>query len=288
MPDADLRVSCAEPAWFSWNANCRFHARMSLPDLLRHERELRGVTLEQLADETKIPVTRLAALEDPRRPLDGDFYRRAHLRAYAHALRLDERAVLAQLDRDLLPATTAASPEPQRLRPDHAHVRAALGVACLLAVAAAAAFVTRESNAVQVVGSGTPQLPVSAARESRQSPAAASSGVATAGTVEPAVAAATPSDPGPTSATASHVAGPVTITQLMVSSEPQGARVTVDGIGWGLTPVTIRYLPEGVKRLRVTNDGYAAVERLVRIEPDRTTKVSVQLLPSTSSDQAAR
>jgi cytoskeletal protein RodZ len=261
---------------------------MSLPDLLRHQRELRGVTLDQLADETKIPVTRLAALEDPRQPLDGDFYRRAQLRTYARALRLDERAVLAELDRDLLPAVRAAvSPEPETHR-SGGYVPAVLGLTSVLAVAAAVALVSREPNAVPGVERRAPQPPVSAARQSGPSLAVASPGVATAGTVEPAVAGATTSDPISTSSTASPAAAPVTGTQLIVTSDPPGARVTVDGIGWGVTPVTVRYLPEGVKRLRVTNDGYAAVERLVRMEPDRATRVSIELRPSASSDQPAR
>jgi hypothetical protein len=57
-------------------------------------------------------------------------------------------------------------------------------------------------------------------------------------------------------------AGPA---ELVVNSDPQGARVTVDGIGWGTTPVTIRYLPAGDKRIRVTLDGYVTEERAVHV-----------------------
>lgn len=54
--------------------------------------------------------------------------------------------------------------------------------------------------------------------------------------------------------------------QLTVITEPAGARVTVDGIGWGNTPVTIRHLAPGTKRVRVTRDGYRAEERLIQVE----------------------
>jgi hypothetical protein len=54
-------------------------------------------------------------------------------------------------------------------------------------------------------------------------------------------------------------------TELVVATEPAGARVTVDGIGWGVTPVTIRHLPPGSKRIRVSKDGYAATERVVSV-----------------------
>jgi hypothetical protein len=59
--------------------------------------------------------------------------------------------------------------------------------------------------------------------------------------------------------------------ELIVSTEPAGGRVTVNGIGWGITPLTIRYLPLGAKRIRVTKDGYAVEERVVRLEPNRST-----------------
>ena len=45
------------------------------------------------------------------------------------------------------------------------------------------------------------------------------------------------------------------ITELVVVTDPPGARVIVDGIGRGTTPVTIRYLAAGEKRVRVLKDG---------------------------------
>jgi hypothetical protein len=41
--------------------------------------------------------------------------------------------------------------------------------------------------------------------------------------------------------------------------------VTVDGIGRGITPVTIRYLAPGTKRVRVTREGYLAEEQFTEI-----------------------
>lgn len=51
--------------------------------------------------------------------------------------------------------------------------------------------------------------------------------------------------------------------QLRVTSTPSGARVTVNGIGWGQTPVTIGHLPFGTKTVRLTYDGYGAQQRVV-------------------------
>ena len=69
----------------------------SLSEKLRRERELRGISLKQISDDTKIGVRFLEALEEDRLELiPGEFYRRSYLRAYARYLGLDEeRAVNA-------------------------------------------------------------------------------------------------------------------------------------------------------------------------------------------------
>jgi len=58
---------------------------------------------------------------------------------------------------------------------------------------------------------------------------------------------------------------------LRITSSPAGARVTVNGIGWGQTPVTIGHLPLGTKTVRVTADGYAAQQRQVELRGDSAT-----------------
>lgn len=71
----------------------------SLSEKLRRERELRGISLKQISEETKIGVRFLEALEENKLELiPGEFYRRSYLRAYARHLGLDEdRAVNAYL-----------------------------------------------------------------------------------------------------------------------------------------------------------------------------------------------
>ena len=64
--------------------------------------------------------------------------------------------------------------------------------------------------------------------------------------------------------------------RLRIVTEPPGARVTVNGIGRGVTPLTIRHLPTGAKRVRVTKDGYAGAERVVSLadnDVDRTVRI---------------
>ena len=51
--------------------------------------------------------------------------------------------------------------------------------------------------------------------------------------------------------------------QLQVISEPPGAQVTINGIGRGVTPLTVRHLDAGEQRVRITLDGYDSVDRTI-------------------------
>ena len=55
-------------------------------------------------------------------------------------------------------------------------------------------------------------------------------------------------------------------SSFIVTTEPAGARVTVNGVGYGSTPLAIRYLPPGTKRIRVTKSGYRTEERVVAVD----------------------
>ena len=81
----------------------------------------------------------------------------------------------------------------------------------------------------------------------------------------------------------SFVSGPMVIRSaaMTVTSTPAGARVTVNGIGWGETPVTIRHLPPGQKVVRVTKEGYESQQRIISIPDDRrSADIRVTLLAS--------
>ncbi|MGH9319610.1 MAG: RodZ domain-containing protein [Vicinamibacteria bacterium] len=71
----------------------------SLSERLRRERELRGISLKQISEETRIGVRFLEALEaDKIDIIPGEFYRRSYLRAYARYLGLDEDRALNAYD----------------------------------------------------------------------------------------------------------------------------------------------------------------------------------------------
>jgi hypothetical protein len=65
----------------------------------------------------------------------------------------------------------------------------------------------------------------------------------------------------------------------VITTNPAGARVTVDGVGWGVTPLTIRHLTPGVKVIRVTKDGYVGQEREVRLGEAGAVAAELMLAP---------
>jgi len=67
----------------------------SLGQDLKRERELRGISLEEISNSTKISLKQLEALEQDRMDaLPGDFFIKAILRAYADSIGLEENEVL--------------------------------------------------------------------------------------------------------------------------------------------------------------------------------------------------
>ena len=67
------------------------------------------------------------------------------------------------------------------------------------------------------------------------------------------------------------------VTELVVTTQPAGARVTVNGIGWGSSPVTVRHLPPGDQRIRMSKEGYATEERVLRLAEGRRRTLDIRL-----------
>jgi len=76
-------------------------------------------------------------------------------------------------------------------------------------------------------------------------------------------------------ATAAVAPSPASFTELVVTTEPPGAHVTVNGIGWGASPVTIRHLPPGEKHIRATKEGFSAAEQV--LAPDGNQRRTLDL-----------
>ena len=262
------------------------HEIADLGSFLRDGRERRGLTLDQIASATRIPRRHLDALEHgDLTVIPNGMYRRAEVRAFADAVGLDRNLALAHLEQAL--DHVPAEPQPKGLSPASPDRRwiayAALGV-----LATATLFVARwqwapmltatQSRTVEApapVAAAAPAIDTAATPSAAQPPAEppASSDAAPAPRTAAVATAATdaPSTAIDVKAPASHA--------LTVTSAPLGARVLVDGIGWGRTPVTIRHVAPGDRRVRVVLDGFVSDERRVRMSSTRDeTSVHVKLV----------
>jgi cytoskeletal protein RodZ len=263
---------------------------ISLGELLRHAREDRGLTLDTIASETKIPRRHLEALEhDDLAAAPGRFYQRAEIRAYARVVGVDQNHALARLEALLKTDESDKVPVevPQRRDPSsaRAYVQVGLGVA-LMAAAASLGRPLFKSTPTLLDSSGAaetrPALQTTIATPQGQPSEAVAlvsapqESIVLSGTpVKAAVIMpepATTETPAPTS-----VASPAGITELVVTTQPEGARVTVNGVGWGTSPVTIRYLTTGDKRIRVSKEGYLAKEQVLHVSEGRRHALSIEL-----------
>ena len=257
-------------------------------------RELKKRSLEDIAAATKIGIHQLRALErgDLHR-LPAGFYRRAIVRQYANAVGLDEQETL----RDLASVGREDDSDTQSLEPvaerrgdagsssfPPAMWSGAAALVFLGAVAVAATAWYRAGTTTPAADA--PVTTASALAPEADAPAIAlvaeTKGVrANAGDIELATAPAVSQTPTPTQTETGDVAADdATEGELTVTSDPSGALVTVNGIGWGQTPVTIRYLPFGKKLIRATKPGYVSGQRVLDFGSDhRVRSVRVQLSP---------
>lgn len=257
-------------------------------------RELKKRSLEDIAAATKIGIHQLRALErgDLHR-LPAGFYRRAIVRQYANAVGLDEQETL----RDLASVGREDDSDTQSLEPvaerggdagsssfPPAMWSGAAALVFLGAVAVAATAWYRAGTTTPPADA--PVTTASALAPEADAPAIAlvaeTKGVrANAGDIELATAPAVSQTPTPTQTETGNVAADdATEGELTVTSDPSGALVTVNGIGWGQTPVTIRYLPFGKKLIRATKPGYVSGQRVLDFGSDhRVRSVRVQLSP---------
>jgi transcriptional regulator with XRE-family HTH domain len=234
---------------------------------LRRARERAGLTLKQISNETKIPDRHLEALEQGNlTAIPGGFYGRAEIRAYAEMVHLDQSLALARFERVLAPATREAISETQlgeAPASSKVRTRTALGVVIVAVLFGFAAWdrTPAPESRVRAPSAADTQKPP------RPQPADQLPPSPFVGSSQPV-----PIDHATTPSLVSEddlIRERNSDGELIVTTEPAGGRVTVNDIGWGKTPVTIRYLPLGPKRIRVTKDGYEAEERLVRLSSNR-------------------
>ncbi len=258
---------------------------------LRRGREQKQRSLEEIADVTKITIHQLRSLE--RGDLDrlpAGIYRRAIVRQYSEAVGLNVEETI----RDLADVSTDVDVHIESLE-EFGRPRGDAGsssfttalwssAAALVVLGVAAAIATAWYRA----GTAAPAaLPVTAASApAPETEATAITLVAAAESVEPAASqpqplTQTPTPTQPQTETGSVTAANATEGELRITSEPSGALVTVNGVGWGATPVTIQYMPFGTKLIRATKSGYVSAQRVFDFVPDRRVRsVRIQLSPT--------
>jgi cytoskeletal protein RodZ len=267
--------------------------RIAFGELLRGARERCGISLQQIARETKIPQRHLESLERGQlTATPGGTYTRGEVIAYASVVRLDRQIALAHLERALQPAETQPAPAP--LRPDADSTRgrrtaivAGVGMAILVLVAWAAMApnsgatrpLERESQNSPIGAPSPPAASAVASGVTAPSRVTPTSGVASSAEAEPPAArgtAAAPPDRAVSEASQARQGFP---PRLVIVSNPAGARVTVDGIGRGQTPASVNALSPGARRIRVTLAGYRAADLTVHLRATGDTTVNIALQP---------
>ncbi len=93
----------------------------SIGQYLKCERELRGISLEELAKTTRIPAKNVALLEADRfSDLPGEVFTKGFIRAYAKAVGLSPESTLSRFDSsqapapESIPSPLALAGEPER------------------------------------------------------------------------------------------------------------------------------------------------------------------------------
>jgi len=93
-----------------------------------------------------------------------------------------------------------------------------------------------------------------------------------------AASTATPSNRAASTATPSSRAASSFVGTLAVSSEPQGARVSIDGESAGVTPLVVTGVKAGSRVVRVTTDGYQPWSSAVRVVANQRNVATARLL----------
>jgi len=263
---------------------------------LRREREARRLTLQEIANVTKIGTRHFSALErGDIREWPGGFYRRAMIRAYAGAIGLDTDELVRTFIEIFPEEHDHGGPSVPSAPRIGTHGGAVVRPAALCTGLVGAVVV-----AVLLMTWSRPQLPPVADRTVGTGGSTLDRGrnkesevVRVTSPVPPAALSVNAHESRPAAAmpeTTPEKLGAITSIEggLRVVSDPAGAQVTVNGIGWGRTPVAIKYLPMGKKRVRLTMDGYRSAEREIEITVDRPVR-SLQLrLEAQSAPSSSR
>jgi cytoskeletal protein RodZ len=242
---------------------------------LKHSRQQQQLTLEQIADTTKIGIHQLRVLErGDIHLLPAGIYRRAIIRQYATAVGLEPEPAL----RELASSLRDGEDEPVEAQDD----AGSIGFPTALWTGAVAVCIAGVMMAALMAGwSQTADSTDASLLQTSSSTPIGAPDITRASLNEETVDEATDIDlPAAPSVPEDDLASPATEGELRITTVPEGAQVTVNGIPWDVTPVTVRYLPFGEQQIRVTKIGYTGQNRSVEITAERPARsIRIRLDP---------
>jgi cytoskeletal protein RodZ len=248
---------------------------------LEQARKARGLTLEDLRRETKISLRHLEALEHGNLGIIPAFYQRAEVRAIARAVGVDEGLAIGRLSMATTPPASAVE-EPAEEKEEAAWPWPSLiSMPAFVALAFVATIAVAGIGVGMFGGTASPVQPAAepAAPVTPLTPVAAPEQIPAARPAAASAAAPEVAEPPESIAAPESVVPPASMgeAEIVVTTIPSGARVTVNGISWGVSPVTIRNLPPGPKRIRVTKDGFVAREQVLLWDQSRRQTLDLRL-----------
>jgi cytoskeletal protein RodZ len=247
---------------------------------LREARIRRNISLEDIAAHTKINRSFLQDLErnDLSKWPRNQFYCESYLRAYSTAIGLNPREVIDGFRREFVD-----SPAPRPVPPSrNAHWLNPVTIPIILALTFVAAYsIARmyapDSSAAETLAPAVPaattETPVASPLSSGQVTPAKSEAAPTKVEAPAPVSQASMPPPNEPPPLETRVRG-----ELSIDSTPPGARVLVNGIARGSTPLLLQNLAPGSYTIRLILPGRPGVTRSASITSDRPrASVSVSL-----------
>src|SRR5579864_7817850 len=160
-------------------------------DKLRREREMRGITLAEIAESTKISKRCLKALEEEQfEVLPGGVFNRGFVRAYAHFLGINEEEAVADYiaasneqepPEDRFPLEIHEKPNAPPLNPKRSVVPVLLAVVALVLVVGGWAFwIRHKPQEPSLAGQRSGTLPQAQTKPATPSPSVSNAAPSTA------------------------------------------------------------------------------------------------------------
>jgi cytoskeletal protein RodZ len=232
---------------------------------LRREREMRGITLDEISESTKISRRHLEALEKEEfDELPGGIFNKGFVRAYARYLGIDEEQAVADYSSasaeepappDQFPLEVHDKPD-REMNPRRSAVPLVLAVIALVAVLAVLWARNRERRSE---GTGSVAPPTAAAG----SPQAGSAAVETGNDPTPVHSSEVAPPAAPTPAPSSVVATPGrTFVVVVKAKEPAWVSLTADGKEtWkGVMEADSKRLVRAVRSVVITTGNAGGIE----------------------------